>query len=137
MFDFVAAVQIVRQIESTWARTTALDECQELKTKLVALEEGTNTGCVRLSDFYNRSLDPKDGWQFKESPAYLKELGALDQSNPNNIRLIIPNYVNAPGNCVPTSKYYMACCINECEELQVHIERELERPDGSPEDIAA
>jgi len=128
---------MVREIESRWARMTALEECQELKAKLVAIEEGNNTGCVRLSDFYARSLNPKDGWQFTESPAYLQELGALDDSNPENMRLIIPNYINAPGNCVPSSKYYMACCISECEQLRVQVETAVEQPDGSPEAIAA
>jgi len=136
-FDFAAVADIVREIEGRWARWSAMEECHELKGKLLALEEGSNTGCVRLSDFYRRSLDPKDGWQFKENPAYLRQLGALDESEPANPRVIIPNYINMPGNCVPSSKFYMACCISECESLQVQIESALQAPEGTPHQIAA
>jgi len=136
-FDFDSTARIVREFEGRWARWSALDECQDLKGKLLAIEEGSNTGCVRLSDFYKRSLDPVDGWQFKENPAYLRQLGALDDSEPSNPRVIVANYINMPGNCVPSSKFYMACCISECESLQVHIESVLQAPDGTPEDIVA
>jgi hypothetical protein len=77
-------------------------------------------------------MDPVDGWQFKESPSYLRDLGALDETEPHNSRIIIPNYVNAPGNCFANGTYYQSCCINECEDLQVQIERQLKSSDPEP-----
>jgi hypothetical protein len=82
-------------------------------------------------------MDPVDGWQFKESPAYLRSLGALDETEPQNPRIIIPNYINAPGNCFANGKFYQSCCINECENLQLHIESALQSFEPEPHQIVA
>jgi len=108
--------------------------CRAMKTELVSMEDA-GTGRVRLADFYGGALGGK--WQFQESVGYLRQNGALDEGNPGNVRVIIPNYVNGLSNCVGSSEYHSVCCISECEDLRGHVERALGRPDGSPEEIAA
>merc|ERR1719218_526485 len=72
-------------------------ECQQIKASLVKMEE-PGTGRVRLSDFYKTAVDGH--WQFQESMAYLRQLGALDETNADMPRVIIPNYVSSPSNCI-------------------------------------
>jgi len=63
---------------------------------------------------------------------YLEQLGALDESHSS---VIIPNYVNAASNCLASSSIYSVCCINECEALLGHLEREIAAPEAYPEEI--
>jgi len=70
-------------------------ECRQFKDWLVALEDPSvgGAGRVRLSDFYGAALN--DGkWQFSESLDYLRQLGALDEADSSNPRVIIPNYIS-------------------------------------------
>merc|ERR1719195_1342181 len=48
---------------------------------------------------------------------------------------MIPNYVNAPSNCLVSSGIYSICCQNECEALLGHLEREIAQPDATPSQI--
>jgi len=112
-------------------------ECQDLKGKLLALEDmsiGFNgSGRVRMADFYG---SVKDGnWQFRETREFLDQLGALDAHDPNVPRVIIPNYINSPTNCLAGSKYYSVCCINECEDLLDSIEHRFKSPSAYPSEI--
>lgn len=108
-------------------------ECRTLKNELVALED-RGTGRVRLADFYGAAVN--DGkWQFSEGVAYLRQLGALDESDPNNLRVIIPNYIMSPSNCVASSSYYSVCCLDECEEILSHLEEKLGTHDATPGEI--
>merc|ERR1719450_416719 len=111
-------------------------EGRALKDTLVDMEDpGTGgAGRVRLADFYDASLN-KGKWQFSENVEYLRQMGALDESNPENLRIIIPNYVNGPSNCAASSSYYSVCCLNECDELLGHVETKVAAPDASPEQI--
>lgn len=113
-------------------------ECQDLKSQLLSLEDrsvGTNgSGRVRLSDFYGSAL--RDGnWQFSESKQYLVQLGALDAHDTVTPRIVIPNYINSPSNCIASSKFYSVCCINECESLMDHIEHHFAAPVATPQEI--
>lgn len=133
--DFASVASIAMEVEGRWARWSSITECTELKEKLLAIQEGPHTGCITLSDFYKRSMNPEDGWQFTESPEYLRQLGALDESNPAVPRLLIPNYVNAPGNCLRSGKFYQACCISECEALLAAVENAVQTPAPRPAQI--
>jgi hypothetical protein len=106
-----------------------------MKGALMKLEDH-GTGRVRLADFYAKNLYGGK-WQFRESIPYLRELGALDESNPNNARVVIPNYVTGASNCIASSKYSAVCCLNECESIRERIERTLQSPEAEPEVIAA
>jgi len=108
-------------------------ECRDLKAKLVAMED-RGSGRVRLGDFYKPALD--GDWQFQESVHYLSELGAIDDSDPKDVRVIIPNYLLSQSNCIASSNFYSVCCMDECEALMGHLETEIAAPEASPERIA-
>merc|ERR1719223_1788369 len=95
------------------------------------LEELDGSGRVRLGDFYSGH-----SFHFSESVDYLRQLGALDESDKANLRVIIPNYLNAPSNCIASSAYYGVCCIDECEEILGQVEREVQGPTAHPTQMA-
>merc|ERR1719145_50803 len=104
-----------------------------MKRKLVDMERG-NTGRVPLSRFYGNSISDKE-WIFTESVQYLKLLGALDDTDPSSMSVIISNYLNGANNCVAGSKFYDVCCIDECDALVSHLEHQLVASEASPERI--
>jgi len=113
-------------------------ECRQLKDWLVEVEDSSigGAGRVRVADFYGRALH--DGkWQFSESIDYLKQLGALDDSDPANPRVIIPNYISGPSNCVASSAYYSVCCLDECEGILAQLEQRIGAPEASTSMITA
>jgi len=107
-------------------------ECHHLKGRLLEMEH-QGTGRVHLSEFYQGHTDAY--WPFMESVQYLRHLGALDETDPRNPSVVIPNYVNAPSNCLMTSGFYAVCCFNECEGLLGHLEQRLATPTAMPRDI--
>jgi len=108
-------------------------ECRTLKRALVDLEDD-GSGRVRLERFYSSALN-NNSFQFFESVPYLRMLGALDETDGKNKKVIIPNYVNSPSNCVASSKFYSVCCIDECDSLVATLEAKLESADASPDRI--
>merc|ERR1740130_1782574 len=61
------------------------EECKQMKSSLLKIED-QGTGRVRLSEFYKASLGGHA--QFQESAAYLRQLGALDETDPAKPRVI-------------------------------------------------
>jgi len=111
-------------------------ECRQLKDWLVEVEDTGvgGAGRVRLAEFYGRALN--DGkWQFSETVDYLRQLGALDESDSANLRVIIPNYISGPSNCVASSAYYSACCLDECEGILGQLEEKIVAPRASTSTI--
>merc|ERR1719217_642550 len=98
--------------------------------------EKPNTGRVPLEKFYADALT-NTSWQFMESVPYLRQLGALDESDPDRVSVIIPNYVNGESNCVASSKFYSVCCIDECEELLGTLEKNIAASEAKPSRIFA
>lgn len=113
-------------------------ECLALKNELLEIEDTTTAsgGRVRLADFYKKAVD-EEKFQFGESIDYLRQLGALDESDPANPRVLVANYVHSPSNCVASSSYYSVCCRNECEDLLGHLETQIAKPEATPEKIIA
>jgi hypothetical protein len=107
-------------------------ECRELTNELVSIEHQQRSGRVSLASFYGSASKEK----FKERPAYLRNLGALDESVVEDPVVIIPNYIVSPTNCVASSNYYSVCCIDECEGLMVKLESEVGAPDATPLQVA-
>jgi len=105
-----------------------------LKDDLVRMEEKGGNGRVLLSDFYRPALD--GNWQFEESAPYLRQLGALDESDPSKPRVIISNYLYSQTNCIAASNFYSMCCIDECEGLLGHLEQQIAAPEATPTRIA-
>jgi len=109
-------------------------ECHHLKDELVKMDEDGN-GLVPLERFYEKAIY-NSSWQFLESVPYLRSLGALDETDPHRVSVIIPNYINSPSNCVASSKFYAVCCIDECESLLGSLETHIGAPEADPALIA-
>mmetsp|Transcript_56557 Transcript_56557/g.132667 ORF Transcript_56557/g.132667 Transcript_56557/m.132667 type:complete len:580 (-) Transcript_56557:32-1771(-) len=129
-FDVV--LSFLAEAVDEWGRWQN-NECLDLKHKLMDVED-QHSGCVRLADFY-RARTEHNVWQFSESPSYLREHGILDSSDDPHV--IIPNYVNGQGNCIPASHFYSTCCLNECEELLANLEHHFEAPQATPQQVAS
>jgi len=108
-------------------------DCKDLKGMLRGME-GSKAGRVRLPVFYKKALHSH--WHFDEKIEYLRALGALDESEPNQPKVITVNYVMARNNCLEASGLYAICCRNECEDLMGHLEEKLGAPDAEPFAIA-
>jgi len=106
-------------------------ECKTMKAKLIKLGD-QGIGRVPLPAFY-RSLESLEGstFEFQESPAYLKELGVLDDEE----QVIVPNYIGSHTNCIASSSLYSVCCIDECEQMMGQLEREIAAPEATPAQI--
>jgi hypothetical protein len=133
--DIANAVEEIGDRYGSWQDK----ECVTLKEELLDMEDKTSeagAGRVRLADFYRKAVY-ENKFQFSESVDYLRQLGALDESNPEDPKLLIVNYANAPSNCVASSNYYSVCCRNECEDLLGHLEAQLAKPDATPAEIIA
>lgn len=109
-------------------------ECADLKQTLLAREEHPGTGRIRLSDFYSLALH-EDKFQFSESTSYLRQLGALDESEAGTLRVIIPNYVYGASNCLASSGYYYVCCIDDCEGHLSQLEAGIGSHEAEPAEI--
>lgn len=107
-------------------------ECQNIKSSLVAMDKA-NTGRVKLSDFYGSNMDGE--WRFGESEAYLRDLGALDDSSWRGPQVIIPNYMQAASNCIVSTPNYLVCCVNECEDIMGEIEKQFQSPVAPVEEV--
>merc|ERR1719297_90732 len=96
--------------------------------------EHEGTGRVYLSEFFGGGLQGK--WQFTESVDYLRHIHALDDTDPDRLSVVIPNYLHSKTNCLEASSFYSVCCSDECEALLGHIEQEFMTPSVSPWRIA-
>lgn len=108
-------------------------ECKRMKRALMKMEHRPGSGRVRLGNFY----DDSELGHFTEESDFLRKAGVLDESNPEDPLVIIPNYLASPSNCVSPSGYYEICCFDGCENLMDKIEAKLEAPIGTPEAIAS
>jgi len=118
LYSFDDAHRVVGEITESFASFWE-SECQSMKSSLVDMDVH-NTGRVPLSKFYGSGLDAE--WRFQESEAYLRELGALDETNWRGKQVIIPNYIQGASNCIVSTSHYLLCCVNECEALLGELE---------------
>merc|ERR1719414_1612285 len=104
-------------------------QCQDTKSSLVAFDKA-GTGRVRLPDFYGANKDGE--WRFGESEAYLREMGALDETSTRlGNQVIVANYMQDASNCVVTRSHYLVCCMIECEWIQSQVESAIAAPMAS------
>jgi hypothetical protein len=121
---------ITRSFQSYWQ-----SECETMKAALVGMDSHS-TGRVPLAKFYNTAINGE--WRFGESEAYLRELGALDETSRwLGPQVIIPNYLQATSNCIVSRPHYLVCCVNECESLLGDIETSIDAPTALPSTIIA
>jgi len=122
------AGSVSRRFASFWEK-----QCRHTKDSLVELDR-FSTGRVRLPEFYAANKDGE--WRFGESEAYLRELGALDESSSKlGKQVMISNYMQAASNCVVVRPHYLVCCPVECEDILSQIEEEVGSPFAEMEDI--
>lgn len=134
--DFGALAKVVEAVGEDYGSFQDF-ECRQMKDKLVSMEY-RGTGRVKLSDFYKPALGGADGaWQFQESVSYLRQLGALDETDPLQPSVMIANYVNSQTNCIAASGYYSVCCKDECENLLGHLEQKIGASEAKPTAIAS
>jgi len=132
--DFMALAKTAEAVGEQFGSFFHSTVCKSQKSKLMELEH-LDTGRVKLSEFYKPALG--GFWQFSESAGYLRELGALEETDPKEPSVLIANYLVAPANCIATSGFYSVCCKNECEGLLGHLEEKVAAPDAKPATIAA
>lgn len=109
------------------------NECTDLRTTLQQMES-RRAGRIRLSVFYNMSLHSH--WKFNENVDTLRLLGALDESDPKQMSVIIPNYAMARPNCVNASNLYEICCPDTCMGIMGSLEKEIGTSTASVQRIA-
>lgn len=126
-------LNLVRQVNERFVGYQDL-ECHQLKSVLMERDSGAN-GRVRLQDFYSARIGSL--FNLDESPEYLRHVGALDESDPVDPRVIIPNYLYSKSNCVVSSTYYDLCCIDECNSLRLILESGVQAPKARPQFVAA
>merc|ERR1719390_506523 len=125
--SFMLMQNVVEEVGERFGRFQDA-ECRAMKDQLVALGDH-GIGRVSLADFYRPALDD-NSFAFQESMDYLRELGALDETDPSSPSVIVPNYVNAPSNCIASSSFYSVCCLDECEQLMGHLESSIKAPEA-------
>merc|ERR1719310_718979 len=127
-FDFSLVARVAERVGERFG-SFQNNECRQIKASLVSMEE-RSTGRVPLAEFYRPAIE-SGHWQFQESAAYLRQLGALDESDSDKPRVIIANYVGSPSNCIASSSFYSVCCMDECEGLLGNLERQIAAPEAS------
>eukprot|EP00403_Amphidinium_massartii_P027101 CAMPEP_0178390626 /NCGR_PEP_ID=MMETSP0689_2-20121128/10743_1 /TAXON_ID=160604 /ORGANISM="Amphidinium massartii, Strain CS-259" /LENGTH=577 /DNA_ID=CAMNT_0020011141 /DNA_START=71 /DNA_END=1804 /DNA_ORIENTATION=+ len=118
---------ITRSFASFWE-----SECTEMKMQLVEMDYDA-TGRVPLSAFYKAAMGSE--WRFGESEAYLRELGAIDDTSRSGPKVIIPNYMQGASNCIIPTSHYLVCCASECESILGDLERAVRAPVATVEEI--
>jgi hypothetical protein len=132
-FSFEDVQAITGSMTLSFGRFWA-SECVRVKESLLRLDHAFN-GRVLLSDFHGAALQGE--WRFKESASYLRSLGALDDSPGKGPSVIVANYLQGASNCIVTEEHYRVCCVNECEAHLSDIERAVESPTATPDQIVA
>jgi hypothetical protein len=132
-FEFASLAKVTEVIGEEYG-TFQNFECRQLKEALMNMEFA-GSGRAKLADFYKPALS--GGWQFQESVPYLRQIGALDESDPDSKSVIIANYLYSSANCIAASGYYSVCCIDECEGLLGQLEEQVAAPEATPGTIVA
>jgi len=133
--DFPSMVHLVEQIIDRIGTFQNL-ECRMMKSLLMDLNQDRNDGRVPLGKFWGPSWDDEHHY-FTESPEYLKHLGALDESNPQELSVIVPNIITGRSNCLAASDgFHSLCCIDQCVGLMEALERDIAHPVATPSRIA-
>lgn len=132
--DFEDLTNVIKELNEHYGRWQN-GECQVLSQELRQLESEC-PGHVPLRDFYSSHFS-RGNWQFTESVAYLRSLGALEESQREKPKLISTNYVLGANNCVATSKYYSQCCLNQCDGHLRTLEKAVAKSEVAPDDLQA
>merc|ERR1719335_341834 len=102
---------------------------------MMALEKNASAGCVKLNDFYAKGLKADANWLFIETPDYLRHIGVLDETNPQDPKLLTANYINSPTNCLQPAGFFLVCCHNECDDILGGLEKNIGKPSATVSEI--
>jgi len=129
--DFLEMAQWASDITVKFGRNSDR-ECKVMRSDLLQLDEEMGPdGRIRLGKFYSPTIDGHS-IHFSESPEYLRHLGALDESDPRNPRVIVPNILYSRSNCLATSGFQSVCCVDDCQMLMTQVEEKVSRPTATP-----
>lgn len=129
--SFSGMLSFVEELQHRYGRWQD-SECSSVKQAL--LQYATpGTGRVPLQIFHTASLP--GGWKTDELDLELRQMGALDETDPSQPSVVVPNYFDTTTNCEEPSKYYSVCCISACEGLLKHLEQTLGSPNAPPSRI--
>jgi len=126
-YSFEAVSHILEDMMLAYADWQKAD-CIHMKNVLIQLAHD-GSGHIPLHTFFDV---PDKGYHFTESVEYLRQIGALDESTPRYPRVRIVNYLLGPSNCIASSRYYSACCANECQALLQELESAVQAPTAPP-----
>lgn len=130
-YSFQATAEIMEDLAQQYGKWQN-SECRDMKSHLAELDpEGL--GRIPLGLFYAQPQGAT--YHFSESADYLRQIGALDETSPSNPQVRIANYVAGPSNCIASSSYYSVCCLSECSEILVDLERHVAAPTASPDTL--
>lgn len=130
--SFKQGVKLVVEVSRDFNRWLE-PECKALVDGLTSIEGAM--GRVRLGAFYGAALSANT-WRYSESVNYLRSIGALDDSDPKNLKVIIANYASGPGNCLASSTNYAVCCQDPCQGILGRLEEKLSMPSAKPTQLA-
>jgi len=118
-------------------------ECRNLG-QILRTKEHWSSGRIKLDDFYALPLDraPQEDPLFDEPMEYLLQVGAaekrrLSPNGPEEVLVIISNYLLSRANCMASQGIYTVCCLNPCEDLLRSIEAEVKAPEADPDLLVA
>lgn len=127
-YSFQEASSVVARLTHQYGKWSN-SECQAMKEELKSLAP-KDSGLVPLSKFYQH--DMTNNFRFWESVPYLRQIGALEESNPRSPQVRIANYVTGPTNCIGRSSYYSVCCVDECKSIMSELEGAVRAPSAPP-----
>lgn len=130
-YGFDDALSMVTEYHKSYGARQR-EECSLMKEELMRRDE-SGMGRIPLHRFHAESDAQSSLFKFGEGKDYLREIGALDETDPRKPKVIIPNYVQGPWNCLARSGYYAICCVNECEAIMNSIEEQFEVPTVAPQ----
>jgi len=132
-YQFQDAVTMVTEYHKSYGKRQ-VEECTLMKEELMR-RDPAGMGRVPLHQFHAESAAKSSLFKFGEGKDYLREIGALDESEALVPKVIIPNYVQGPWNCLARSGYYAICCLNECESIMNAVEQRFESPTVAPQPL--
>jgi len=130
-YSFDAAYAMVADYHKSYGKRQHA-ECTGIKEELMS-RDAEGTGRVPLHLFYAEAQNSL--FKFQETKEYLRDIGALDESDFSMPKVLVANYVQGPSNCLVNSGYFSICCINECESLMGLIGSHLQKPAASAEQL--
>merc|ERR1719401_2435556 len=107
-----------------------------VKNLLMDLDVKRSDGRVSLAKFWSPHMKREHNY-FREIPAYLKRLGALDDADPQRPSVVVANFISSRSMCLATSSgFHSVRCVSECDALMETLERGVVSPVASPSLIA-